>query len=90
MATEAWRSQLKSAVGAWWAAVALKEGPQGRGIESLLVEQVQNRGRGPERWGSSVGVEQLSVEQCNDSLANESGGENELIKQTEKSPITVC
>ena len=38
VATEAKRSQIEDAVGSSWAALAVKEDPQGRGIETLLVE----------------------------------------------------
>ena len=38
VATEAKISQIENAMGTLWAAVAVKEDPQGRGIRLLLVE----------------------------------------------------
>ena len=38
MAVEAKRSQIDDAVGSSWAALAVEEDPQGRGIGTLLVE----------------------------------------------------
>ena len=48
MATEVNRSQIDDAVGSPWAALAAEEDPQGRGIETLLVEVGARGGRG---WG---------------------------------------
>ena len=38
VATEAKRSQIEDVVGSSWAALAVEEDPQGRGIGTLLVE----------------------------------------------------
>ena len=38
VATEAKRSQIKDAMGSSWTALAAEEDPQGRGMETLLVE----------------------------------------------------
>ena len=46
VATEAKRSQIEDAVGSSWAALAAEEGPQGRGIEALLVEEGARGGGG--------------------------------------------
>ena len=56
VATEAKRSQIEDAVGSLWAAPAAEEGPQGRGIGTLLVEAGAG-GMGGARWrGGDVGV----------------------------------
>ena len=48
--TEAKRGQIEDAEGSSWAALAVEEDPQGRGIETLLVEV------GAEGWGGAGGV----------------------------------
>ena len=54
VATEAKRSQIEDAVGSSWAALAAEEGPQGRGIGTLLVEAGAGGGGGG-RWGEREG-----------------------------------
>ena len=56
VATEAKRSQLEDAVGSSWAALAVEEDPQGRGIGTQLVEAGAGGGgggggEGEGRWG---------------------------------------
>ena len=52
VASEAKRSQIEDAVGSSWAALAAKEGPQGRGIGTLLVEAgAGGGGGGGGAWG---------------------------------------
>ena len=46
VATEAKRSQIEDAVGSSWASLAAEEGPQGRGIGTLLVEAGAGGGGG--------------------------------------------
>ena len=46
VATEAKRSQIEDVVDRLWAALAAEEGPQGRGIETLLVEAGAGGGGG--------------------------------------------
>ena len=46
VATKAKRSQIEDAVGSSWAALAVEEDPQGRGIGSLLVEARAGGGGG--------------------------------------------
>ena len=46
VSTEAKRSQIEDAVGSSWAALAAEEGPQGRGIGTLLVEAGAGGGGG--------------------------------------------
>ena len=63
VATEAKKSQIEDAVGSSWAALAVKEDPQGRGIGTLLVEAGEGGGweggwrggRGAGGRGGSVG-----------------------------------
>ena len=59
MATEAKRSQIEDAVGRSWAALAAEDGPQGRGIETLLVEARAGGGAGggEDRGGGREGEE---------------------------------
>ena len=52
VATEAKRRQIEDAVGSSWAALAVEENPQGRGIGTLLVEA--GAGGGGEREGRGV------------------------------------
>ena len=59
VATEAKRSQIEDAVGSSWAALAAEEDPQGRGIETLLVEAGAGGGGG---GGGGVGAEVLDSE----------------------------
>ena len=54
VATEAKRSQIKDAVGSSWAALAMEEDPQGRGIGTLLVEAGAGGGEG--RGGGEGGT----------------------------------
>ena len=54
VATEAKRSQIKDAVGSSWAALAMEEDPQGRGIGTLLVEA--GAGAGGRGWDVGAGV----------------------------------
>ena len=49
VATEARRSQIENAVGSSWAALAVEENPQGRGIGTLLIEA--GAGGGQRRGG---------------------------------------
>ena len=58
VATEAKRSQIKDAVGSSWAALAMEEDPQGRGIGTLLVEAGAGggEGRGGRGWDVGAGV----------------------------------
>ena len=78
--TEVKRSQIEDIVGSSWAALAVEEDPEGRGIETLLVEAEQGEeggvgeGRGGER--GSGGVEQR--EQGEDPLATQPDKENDL------------
>ena len=51
VATEAKRSQIEDAVDSSWAALAAEEGPQERGIRTLLVEAGARGGRGEGRGG---------------------------------------
>ena len=86
VAIEAKRSQIEDAVGSSWAALAAEEGPQGRGIGTLLVEAgaggrrggVKGRGGdGRERGGrGGGGVGQR--EQWEDPLATQSDRTIEL------------
>ena len=46
VATEAKRTHIEDAVGSSWAALPAEEGPQGRGIGTLLVEAGAGGGRG--------------------------------------------
>ena len=46
VATEAKRSQIKDAVGSSWAALAVEDYPQGRGMGTLLVEAGAGGGKG--------------------------------------------
>ena len=54
VATEAKRSQIEDAVGSSWEALAVEEDPQGRGVETLLVEAGAGGGGG-ERGGGGAG-----------------------------------
>ena len=52
MATEAKRSQIEDAVGSSWAALAVEENPQGKGIGTLLVRAGAGGGGGEGgAWG---------------------------------------
>ena len=65
VATEAKRSQIEDAVSSSWAALAVKEDPQGRGIGTLLVEAGAERGEGGgggRERGGGVGAEVLDSE----------------------------
>ena len=55
VATEAKRTQIEDAVASSWAALAAEEGPQGRGIRTLLVEVGAGRGGGKGRGGRGPG-----------------------------------
>ena len=55
VATEAKRSQIEDTVGSSWAALAAEEGPQGRGIGTLLVEAGAGGGGGGGRGGRGAG-----------------------------------
>ena len=62
VATETKRSQIEDAVGTSWAAPATEEGPQGRGIGTLLAEagargEGGGGGKGQGRGGEGGGVE---------------------------------
>ena len=78
MAAEAKRSQIDDAVGSSWAALAVEENPQERGIGTLLVEAGaggEERRRGKRgRGGGGVGQR----EQCEDPLATHPDREIEL------------
>ena len=57
VATEAKRSQIEDAVGSSWAALAVEEDPQGRGIGTLLVKAGAGwGGEGRERGGGEGGA----------------------------------
>ena len=64
MATDAKRSQIEDAVGSSWAALAVEEDPQGRGIGTLLVEAGAGGGgeRGVGGGGGGVGAGVLESE----------------------------
>ena len=53
VATEAKRSQIEDAVGSSWAALAVEENPQKRGIGTLLIEAGAGGGQG---WGAEGGT----------------------------------
>ena len=55
--TEAKRTQIEDAVGSSWAALAAEEDPQGRGMETLLVEAGAGGGGGGGRGGRGAGGE---------------------------------
>ena len=57
VATEAKRSQIEDAVGSSWAALSAEEDPQGRGIETLLVEAGAGGGGGGGGRGGGRGEE---------------------------------
>ena len=79
VAAEAKRSQTDDAVGSSWAALAVEEGPQGRGIGTLLVEAGAGGGGGGRGGGrGDGGVEQR--EQWEEPLATQPDKENELSK----------
>ena len=97
VAIEAKRSQIEDAVGSSWAALAAEEGPQGRGIGTLLVEAGAGGGGGGgggrERGGGGRGgrggggVGQR--EQWEDPMATQSDREIEL-SQTNRGVGGVC
>ena len=67
VATEAKRSQIEDAVGSSWVALAAKEGPQGRGMGTLLVEAGaggggEGEGEGRKGEGGGVGAGVLDSE----------------------------
>ena len=55
VATEAKRGQREDAVGSSWAALAVEEDPQGRGIGTLLVEVGSGEGEWRGRGGGERG-----------------------------------
>ena len=59
VATEAKRSQIEDAVGSSWAALAVEENPQGKGIGTLLVRAGAGGGGG---GGGGVGAGVLDSE----------------------------
>ena len=78
MAAEAKRSQIDDGVGSSWAALAVEEDPQERGIGTLLVEAGAGgeEGRRGRRGRGGGGVGQR--EQCEDPLATHPDREIEL------------
>ena len=95
VATEAKKNQIEDAVGSSWAALAVEEDPQGRGIGTLLVEagagggegRGRGRGGGGRRGHRGGGVRQQ--EQLEDPLATQSDGGMEL-SQTNRGVGGVC
>ena len=93
VATEAKRSQMEDAVGSSWAALGAEEDPQGRVIETLLVEAGAGGGGGRQRGGGArggrgdQGVGQR--EQWEDPMATQSDREIEL-SQTNRGVGGVC
>ena len=95
VATEAKRSQIEDAVGSSWAALAAEEGPQGRGIGTLLVEAGAGGGGGGEGGergagggvGGAGGVGQR--EHWENPMATQSDREIEL-SQTSRGVGGVC
>ena len=85
VATEAKRSQIEDAVGISWSALAAKEDPQGRGIETLLVEAGAGGWGGGGHGGGGVGQR----EQWEDPMATQSDREIEL-SQTNRGVGGVC
>ena len=96
VAPEAKRTQIEDAVGSSWAALAAEEGPQGRGIGTLLVEAGagggggrggEGEGQGGEGGRRGGGVGQR--EQWDDPLATQPDREIEL-SQTNRGVGGVC
>ena len=56
VATEVKRSQIEHAMGSSWAASAVEEGPQVRGIGTLLVEAGAGGAGGEERGRGGMGA----------------------------------
>ena len=63
VATEVKKSQIEYVVGASWAALATEKDPQGKGIETLLVEAGAGGGRG-RRWGEGRRGEEVRGRVC--------------------------
>ena len=77
--TESKRNQIEDAGGSSWAALAAEEDPQGRGIETLLIEAGEGRWGGGDREGrGGVGIGQR--EQWEDPLATQPDREIELSR----------
>ena len=97
VATEVKKTQIEDAVGSSWGALAAEEDPQGRGIETLLVEagaggrrgggEGRERGRGERGGRGGGGVGQR--EQWEDPLATQPDREIDL-SQTNRGVGGVC
>ena len=70
MAPKAKRSQIEDAVGSSWAALAVEENPQGRGIGTLLVKAGAGGGKGRGGEGGTWGRRCWTVKTMRGSVGN--------------------
>ena len=70
VATKAKRSQIENAVGSSWAALAVEENPQGRGIGTLLIEAGAGGGQGRGGEGGAWGRGCWTVRTMRGSVGN--------------------
>ena len=70
MAPKAKRSQIEDAVGSSWAALAMEENPQGRGIGTLLVKAGAGGGEGRGGEGGTWGRGCWTVRTMRGSVGN--------------------